>query len=73
MNFEPWMLAAIDEAGFNGVEDEHIRRVAAELHRMGTTYIDRQTFDSACFRAGVDPDNFGQEDLDELERVLNEG
>ncbi len=73
MRFEPWMLAAMDDAGFNGITDEHIRRVAGELQKIGQAYIDRQTFDRACYTAGVDSENFTQEDLEKLEDVLNEG
>ena len=71
MGFEPWMLAAMDDAGFNGITDEHIRRVAREIQEIGQAYIDRQTFNCACFAVGVDPENFTQDDLDELEEVLN--
>ena len=49
MGFEPWMLAAMDDAGFNGITDEHIRRVAREIQEIGQAYIDRQTFNRACF------------------------
>ena len=71
MGFEPWMLAAMDDAGFNGITDEHIRRVAGELQKIGWADIDLQTFDRACYAAGIDPENFTQEDLNELEDVLN--
>lgn len=30
--FESWHLAAIDRAGYNGIRDEHIDRVAESLH-----------------------------------------
>ena len=72
MCFEPWILAAMDDACFNGITDEHIRRVAGELQKIGQAYIDRQTFGRACYAAGVDPENFTQEDLEKLEDVLNE-
>lgn len=71
MGFEPWMLVAMDDADFNGITDEHIQRVARELQKLGETYVDRQAFNRACFAAGIDPENFTQEDLDELERMLN--
>lgn len=71
MGFEPWMLAAMDDAGFNGITDEHIRRVARDIQEIGQAYIDRQTFNRACFAVGVDPENFTQDDLDKLEEVLN--
>ena len=31
MTYEPWMLAAIDQAGYNGIREEHIIAVANEL------------------------------------------
>ena len=69
--YEPWMLAAIDDAGYNGIREEHIERVARELLATGMTNIDRATFDRACHRCGVDPDNFNQKDLDRLTERLN--
>lgn len=71
MQFEPWMLAAIDRAGYNGIRNEHIDAVAAELRRTGLTEISRGTFDTACRRCGIEPGNFTQADLDELESALN--
>lgn len=71
MGFEPWMLAVMDDAGFNGITDEHIRRVAGELQKIDRAYIDLQTFDRACYAAGIDPENFTQENLNKLEDVLN--
>lgn len=71
MTYEPWMLAAIDQAGYNGIRSEHISAVAAELLHTGLTEIDRSTFEAACRRCGVDPDCFTQEDLNKLECVMN--
>lgn len=68
MEFKPWMLGAIDEAGYNGICDEHLSRVAEKLLATGQTTIDRATFDHACRMAGVAPENFTQADLDRLER-----
>ena len=39
--FEPWMLGIIDEAGYNGLTDEHIQRVADEILKMGITNVSR--------------------------------
>ena len=61
MSYEPWMLAAIDQAGYNGIRNEHINAVE----------IDRSTFEAACRRCGVAPDSFTQEDLNKLECVMN--
>lgn len=71
MPYEPWMLAAIDQAGYNGIRNEHISAVAAELLHTGLTKIDRSTFEAACRRCGVAPDSFTQEDLNKLECVMN--
>ena len=71
MLFEPWMLAAMDDAGYNGIRDEHIDAVAEELLSAGITDISREDFEAACERRGIDPDNFTQADLDELEETLN--
>lgn len=71
MPFEPWMLAAMDAAGYNGIRDEHIDAVAEELRRTGLTEIDRGTFRAACRRRSIDPGNFTQHDLDKLTDALN--
>ena len=68
--FEPWMLGAIDEAGYNGIRDEHLDRVAEEIHKTGLSEIDRETFDCACRRAGVNPDLFDEDSLERLKKKL---
>ena len=42
--FEPWQLAAMDDAGYNGIRDEHIDRVAESLLKCG---IDPNNFTQA--------------------------
>ena len=71
MSFEPWMLAAIDHAGYNGIRDAHIADVAQQILRAGTTENSRQDFDVACRHCGLDPENFTQTDLDRLQDYLN--
>lgn len=70
--FEAWQLAAIDDAGYNGIRDEHIDRVAESLLATGLTEIDRGTFEYHCHKCGIDPSNFTQEALDRLQERLNE-
>ena len=72
MVFEPWQLAMLDDAGYNGIRDEHIDRVAESLLATGLTEIDRSTFDYHCHKCGVDPSNFTQADLYVLELLLDE-
>ena len=69
--FEPWQLAMLDDAGFNGIREEHIERVADSLLSTGLTEIDRATFNHHCIINGIDPENFDQSALDDLERRLN--
>lgn len=69
---EPWQLAMIDEAGYNGIQDEHIGRVADSLISAGLTVIDRSAFDYHCHQCGIDPDNFTRVDLDRLQEMMNE-
>lgn len=69
--FKPWQLAAIDEAGYNGIREEHIIRVAEAIRRTGLTEIDRSTFDRCCYQCGVNPNNFDQNDLNRLQERLN--
>ena len=71
MFFEPWQLAMMDDAGYNGIRDEHIDRVAESLLATGLTEIDRSTFDYHCHKCSIDPTNFTQADLDRLQEALN--
>ena len=32
--FKPWQLGMIDQAGYNGIRPEHIRRVGDELNKL---------------------------------------
>ena len=70
--FEPWQLGMIDEAGYNGINDRHIDKVAESLLSTGKTEIDRSTFELHCRINGISPSNFKQSDLDRLQKKLNE-
>lgn len=71
MRFEPRMLAAMDQAGDNGICEKHIEAAAAEILRTGLTETDKETFNAACRRCGINPGNFTTEDLDEPQYMLN--
>lgn len=70
--FNPMELAMIDSAGYNGIREEHIEKVAVSLLSTGLTEIDRETFDRHCYKCGINPNNFTQSDLDALQARLNE-
>ena len=69
--FEPWQLGMIDEAGYNGIRDEHLEKVAASLLSTGLTEIDRYAFESHCLKCSINPKHFTQYDLDRLQEALN--
>lgn len=71
MSFEPWELAAIDAAGYNGIREEHIDRVVDEIRRLGKSEVGRADFDLACRRAMVDPANLTDADIARIQRKLN--
>ena len=61
----------MDQAGYNGITDMHINAVASEILKTGLTLVSREDFNVACYRCGINPDNFTQDDLDALEERLN--
>lgn len=69
--FEPWMLGAFDQAGYNGIREEHRDAVAREILSSGLTDVSHNDFDHACRRCGIDSSNFTQHDLDLLQEILN--
>lgn len=70
--FEPWMLGAIDQAGYNGIRDEHRNAVAREILDSGLSEVSRSDFDRACYCCGIDSNNFTQRDLELLQELLND-
>lgn len=69
--YKPWQLAAMDEAGYNGIREEHLEKMEQAIVDTGLHEIDQDTFDRCCNRCGIDPRNFKQEDLDRLQDRLN--
>ena len=69
--FEPWMLAAMEEAGYMDTNEGLISRVVNHLAKSPNDVIDTAEFRSACYSCNVDPDSFTQSDLDRLQEKLN--
>ena len=61
----------VDDAGFNGIRDDHFDRVGKSLLYPVLSKIDRDTFNSHCYKCGIEPDNFTQSDLNRLQEKLN--
>ena len=70
--FKPRQLALIDHAGYNGINDRHIDRVARSLQSVSGDMIDQSTFEHHCRKNGIDPKNFTPADLKRLQQKLNE-
>lgn len=71
MNYKPWQLAAMEEAGYMNTSNGLVNRVAQYLSKSPNDVIEREEFRSACISCGVDPDSFTQGDLDQLQKILN--
>lgn len=70
--FSPWQLAAIDEAGYNGISQEHLEKVARSMKRFGVKSVDLYTLKDHCRRCGIDYNNFNDDDIEALEEMLEE-
>ena len=71
MAFQPWMFAAMEEAGYGDTNEALLNRVANCLSNSPNDVIDTEEFRSSCISCGVDPDSFTQDDLEQLQRKLN--
>ena len=64
------MLAMMDQAGSNGIRDEHIEEVTQKILSMGISNVSKDNFDLAGARCGIEHTNFTQLDLDRLQERL---
>ena len=69
--FKSWRREAIRAAGYSGITEEHIEKVARELLATGLRRIDSAAFHRACLRCGINGATFTPEDLKKLEERLN--
>ena len=70
--FEAWQLAMMEDYGLMDTNTELINRVARRLAQSPNDTIDTAEFRRTCISSGVDPDSFSPQDLDQLQRKLNE-
>ena len=70
--FEPWMLAAMEEAGIMDTKEAHVNRVANYLKNTATGDVSYSEFRSACNACNVNPDSFDQSELDKIQQKLND-
>ena len=62
--FTPWQLAAIDAAGYNGIRDEHIERVAQKIIDLEIREVDFDTLESVCESLSIDVNNFDDDAIE---------
>lgn len=67
---DPGFLAYMESEGVGDTNGALISSVAQILRDCQNDIISTEDFRSACIAAGVDPDSFTEEDMDELERML---
>jgi hypothetical protein len=70
--FKAWELAAMEEYGQTDTDAGLVNRVARRLAESPNDVIDTAEFRSACLSCGVDPDSFSSDDLDRLQRKLDQ-
>lgn len=71
MSYEPWQLAAMEEAGYMDTSIGRVNRVARYLSKSPHGAISLEGFQEACIACGVNSDSFTQGDLDQLQKRLN--
>ena len=71
MAFEPWMLAAMEDAGYMTTSHGLNMKVAHYLAKNGSDEIDSDEFSAACVACGVDPDSITGSDLEDIQNKLN--
>ena len=72
MSYQPWHLAAMEEAGYMDTSEGLVNRVARELAKSPNDEIGKAELRRACIRCGVGPDSLTSGDLGVLHRKLNQ-
>ena len=71
MLFEPWMLAAMEGAGYMDAREGRLNRLARCLNAQPEDCVGNEMFLRACADCGVDPTSLDGSDLEELQRKLD--
>ena len=71
MLFEPWMLAAMEEAGYTDTREGRLNRLARCLDAQPDECIGNATFLRASADCGVEHASLDGSDLEELQRKLD--
>lgn len=71
MKFEPWMLAAMEEAGYMDTKEGQLNRLARYLAQQPEETVGNTEFLRACRACDVDVRDLDQEDLRRLQEKLD--
>lgn len=72
MSFEAWQLAAMEEYGYMDTDTGRINRIARYLAESPNNVIETEEFFAACYSCKIDPSSVTQNDLEKIQRKLNE-
>ena len=72
MGFQAWHLAAMEEAGYMTTSQGLNNRLAYYLAEYGSNEIGNEEFEHACIACGIDFSSISQDDLDYIQKRLNE-
>ncbi len=72
MGYKAWHMAAMEDYGYGTTGTALVNRVAHYLAEYGSENIDNTEFINACTACNVDPYSFTQEDMEQLQRKLNQ-
>ena len=72
MGYQPWHLAAMEEAGYMDTSEGLVNRVVRELAKSPNDEIGRAELRRVCIKCGVDPDSLTSADLSGLQKELNQ-
>ena len=69
---EIWALGLIDEAGYNGIKDKHIDKMARVVLDYNIDITNREELIYCCKKCGLAPKNFKDKDLPRLLKRIEE-
>lgn len=72
MKYEPWMLAAMEEAGYINTKEGQLNRLARYLAQQPEETVGNEEFLRACRACDVDYRDLDHQDLRRLQEKLDD-
>lgn len=70
MDFDPWMLDAIDEAGYNGVREDDLEEIADLIKHHHEFNVSESTIRFYAAKCGINPNNLTRKDISKIYDLL---